>query len=142
MAFALPSIYQTLLGTTGGTISDAQIQIDFSIGESVVTDVSRNGTSYNIRFRQPYYDVFSSASKSSKGGVQLFSNPFSESFRIEADTEIDQYFLFDAKSREVSHKMTEGRTFAYDGSDLPLRIYQLRVVLKSEEISTSLLVHQ
>jgi hypothetical protein len=142
LAFPLPSLCQTLLGTTGRTFLDAQTQTDFSIGEPVVVYVSGNAANYNIGFQQPYYDVFKSTFIASKRGSQVFPNPFSGSFRFEADSEIDQYFLFNAKSREVFHKMTEGKTFAYDGSDLPLRIYQLQVVLKSREISGSLLVHQ
>ena len=133
---------QTLFGTSGGTFSDSQTQIDFSIGEPVVVEASGNGIISTIGFQQPYYDFFMSVSRTSKGGFQLFPNPFSGLFRFEADTEIDRYFLFDAQGREVFHKMAEGKTFDFEGSDLPLGIYQLRVVLKSGEISGSTIVHQ
>ena len=54
----LYSFSQTLLGTSGGTLSDAQNHFDFSIGEAIVAEVSGNGFTKNIGFQQPYYDFF------------------------------------------------------------------------------------
>ncbi len=68
------SFCQTLFGTTGGTLSDAQNQFDFSIGEPIVADVS--GSNYKIGFQQPYYDFFTSVLKSEVSGFQIFLTRF------------------------------------------------------------------
>ncbi len=105
------SFCQTLFGTTGGTLSDAQNQFDFSIGEPIVADVSGSGLTYNIGFQQPHYDFFTSVSKSETSGYQIFPNPFSSAFRFAASSEIESYFLLDASGREVFQAQTTGTDF-------------------------------
>jgi hypothetical protein len=133
---------QTLFGTGGGTLSDAQTQINFSIGEAVVANVSGNGFTYNIGFQQPHYDFFTSALKPEPSGYQLFPNPFSNAFRFEASAEIESYFLLDASGREVFQAQTTGTDFEHKVSGLPKGFYQLRVLMKDGRTICSKVVHE
>ena len=85
----LYSFSQTLFGTTGGTLSDAQNHFVFSIGEAIVAEVSGNGFTYHIGFQQPYYDFFTGQQALKESAYQLFPNPFATSFRFEGSSEID-----------------------------------------------------
>jgi hypothetical protein len=140
--FPLHSFGQTLFGTTCGTLSDAQNQFDFSIGEPIVADVSSSGFTYNIGFQQPYYDFFTSVLKSETSGYQIFPNPFSNAFRFEASTEIKSYFLLDASGREVFQSQTIGTDFEYKVSNLPRGFYQLRVHLANGKKINTKVIHQ
>jgi len=99
----LYSFSQTLLGTSGGTLSDTQNQFDFSIGEAIVAEVSGNGFTNNIGFQQPYYDFFTGQQTLKESAYQLYSNPFATSFRFEGGSEIDQSILIDALVKEVAN---------------------------------------
>ena len=138
----LHSFGQTLFGTTGGTLSDSQKQIDFSIGEPIVADISGSGLTYNIGFQQPYYDFFTSALKLETSGYQIFPNPFSSAFRFAASSEIENYFLLDASGREVFQAQTTGTDFEYKVSSLPKGFYQLRVLMKNGKTIGSKVVHE
>lgn len=138
----LHSFSQTLFGTTGGTLSDAQNQFDFSIGEPIVADFSGSGSTYNIGFQQPYFDFFTSVFKSETSGYQIFPNPFSSAFRFESSSEIESYFLFDASGREIFQSQTTGMDFEYKVSNLPKGIYQLRVQLANGKTISSKVIHQ
>lgn len=140
--FPLHSFGQTLIGTTGGTLSDTQNQFDFSIGEPIVADVSGLGVTYNIGFQQPYYDIFTSVLKSETSGYQIFPNPFSNAFLFEANTEIESYFLLDASGREVFQSQTTGTNFEYKVSNLPKGFYQLKVQLANGKTISSKVIHQ
>ena len=138
----LHSFGQALFGTTGGTLSDSQNQFDFSIGESILADVSGSGFTYTVGFQQPYYDFFTSASKSETTGYQIFPNPFSNAFRFEASSEIERYFLMDASGKEVFQSQTTGTDFEYKVSNLPNGFYQLRVLMKNGKTVGYKVVHQ
>jgi len=140
--FPLSSFGQTLFGTTSGTLSDAQNQFDFSIGEPIVAEVSGTGFTHNIGFQQPYYDFFTSVSKSEGTGYHLFPNPFLNGFRFEASSEIAQYFLLDASGREVFRSTAMGKDFEFKASNLPKGFYQLGVQLANGKIILSKLIHQ
>ena len=140
--FPLHSFGQTLFGTTGGTLSDAQNQFDFSIGEPIVTEVSETGFTYNIGFQQPHYDFFTSVLKSETSGYQIFPNPFSSAFRFEANSEIESYFLLDASGREVFQSQNTGTDFEYTVSNLPKGFYQLRVHLANGKTISSKVIRQ
>jgi hypothetical protein len=140
--FPLHSFGQTLFGTTSGTLSDAQNQFDFSIGEPIVTEVSGSGFTYNIGFQQPFYDFFTSVLKSETAGYQIFPNPFSSAFRFESSSEIESYFLLDASGREVFQSQTIGTDFEYKVSNLPNGLYQLRVQLADGKTISSKVIHQ
>ena len=140
--FPLHSFGQTLFGTTGGTLSDAQNQFDFSIGEPIVADVSGSGFTYNIGYQQPYYDFFTSVLKSETSGYQIFPNPFSNAFRFLASSEIESYFLVDATGKEVFQSQTSGTDFEYKVSNLPKGFYQLRVHLVNGKTISSKVIHQ
>jgi hypothetical protein len=138
----LHSFSQTLFGTTGGTLSDSQNQFDFSIGESILADVSGSGFTYTVGFQQPYYDFFTSVLKSETEGFQVFPNPFSNAFRFEASSEIERYFLMDASGKEVFQSQTTGTDFEYKVSNLPKGFYQLRVLMKNGKTIGYKVVHQ
>jgi hypothetical protein len=137
----LHSFSQTLLGTTGGTLSDTQNHFDFSIGEPIVADVSAAGFTVNVGFQQPFYDSFTSVLKSETAGYQIFPNPFSNAFRFEANSEIESYFLLDASGREVFQSQTTGTDFEYKVSNLPKGFYQLRVHLANGKTINSKVIH-
>jgi hypothetical protein len=138
----LHSFSQTLLGTTGGTLSDTQNHFDFSIGEPIVADISAAGFTVNVGFQQPYYDSFTSVAKVETAGYQIFPNPFSNAFRFEASSEIERYFLMDASGREVFQSQTTGMDFEYKVSNLPNGFYQLRVHFANGKTISSKLIHQ
>ena len=140
--FPLFSFGQTLIGTSGGTLSDTQNQFDFSIGEPIVADVSGSGSTYNIGFQQPYYDFFTSVSKVETSGYQILPNPFSSSFHFEAASEIERYSLYDANGKEVFQSHTTGTDFEYTVSNLPNGFYQLRVQLVNGKTIRSKVIHQ
>lgn len=140
--FPLNSFSQTLFGTGGGTLSDTQNHVDFSIGEPIVADVSGSGFTSNIGFQQPYYDFFTSALKSETSGFQIFPNPFSSAFRFEASSEIESYVLFDASGKEVFQSQNTGTDFEYKVSNLPNGFYQLRVHLANGKTISSKVIHQ
>jgi hypothetical protein len=138
----LHSFGQSLFGTTGGTLSDSQNQFDFSIGESILADVSAAGFTYTVGFQQPYYDFFTSVLKSETSNFQVFPNPFSNAFRFEASSEIERYFLMDASGKEVFQAQTTGTDFEYKVSNLPKGFYQLRVLMKNGKTIGYKVVHQ
>jgi hypothetical protein len=140
--FPLHSFSQTLFGTTGGTLSDSQNQIDFSIGEPMVADVSAAGFTANVGFQQPFYDSFTSVTQLETPGYQIFPNPFSNAFRFEASSEIERYFLMDASGKEVFQSQTTGTDFEYKVSNLPKGFYQLRVLMKNGKTVGYKVVHQ
>jgi hypothetical protein len=140
--FPLYSFGQTLIGTTGGTLTDSQNQIDFSIGEPIVADVSGSGSTYNIGFQQPYYDFFTSVSKVETSDFQISPNPFSSTFRFEAGSDIERYSLYDANGKEVFQSQTIGTDFEYTVSNLPNGFYQLRVQLVNGKTIRSKVIQQ
>jgi hypothetical protein len=133
---------QTLFGTSGGTLSDAQNQLDFSIGEPILAEVSGSDFKFNIGFQQPYYDFFTSVLTSEKSGFQLFPNPFSKSFRFESGSEIESYFLLDANGKEVFRSLTSGNEFEYHAASLPKGFYHLQVQLRNGKTIHSKVVYQ
>lgn len=140
--FPLHSFAQTLFGTTGGTLSDSQVQVDFSIGEPIVANISTVDFAYNIGFQQPDYGLFTSVVKTETPDYQLFPNPFSSVFRFEADSEIESYLLLDANGREVFQSSTSGTDFEHQVSNLPKGLYQLRVQLVNGKTINSKVIHQ
>ena len=138
----LHSFGQGLIGTTGGTLSDTQNQVDFSIGEPIVADASGSDLTFNIGFQQPYYDFFTSVLKAETSVYQIFPNPFSNAFRFAASSEIESYYLLDASGREVFQSQTTGTDFEYKVSNLPKGFYQLRVLMKNGKTIGSKVVHQ
>ncbi len=140
--FPLHSFSQTLFGTTGGTLTDTQNQIDFSIGEPMVADVSAAGFTANVGFQQPYYDSFTSVTQVETPGYQIFPNPFSSAFRFEAGSDIERYHLYDANGKEVFQSQTTGTDFEYTVSNLPKGFYQLRVLMKNGKSVGYKVVHQ
>jgi len=139
--FPLHSFGQTLFGTTGGSLSDSQNQIDFSIGEPMVADVSAVGFTVNVGFQQPFYDSFTAVAKVETPGYQVFPNPFSNAFRFEASSDIERYFLVDASGREVFQAQATGTDFEYTVSSLPNGFYQLRVHLVNGKTINSKVIH-
>jgi hypothetical protein len=137
----LHSFSQTLLGTTGGTLSDTQNHFDFSIGEPIVADVSAAGFTVNVGFQQPFYDSFTSVLKSETAGCQIFPNPFSSAFRFEAGSAIERYFLYDSNGKEVFQAQATGTDFEYTVSNLPNGFYQLRVHLVNGKTINSKVIH-
>ena len=138
----LYSFSQTLLGTSGGTLSDTQNQFDFSIGEAIVAEVSGNGFTNNIGFQQPYYDFFTGLKALKVSAYQLFPNPFATSFRFEGSSEIDQSILLDALGKEAATIPVHGIGFEYSKADLPKGMYNLRIQMLNKEIKNLKLVHQ
>ena len=139
--FPLHSFSQTLFGTTGGTMTDTQNQIDFSIGEPIVADVSAAGFTANVGFQQPYYDFFTSVATIETPGYQILPNPFSSAFRFEAGSDIERYFLYDANGKEVFQSQATGTNFEYTVSNLPNGFYQLRVHLVNGKTINSKVIH-
>jgi len=140
--FPLHSFSQTLFGTSGGTLTDSQNQIDFSIGEPIVADVSAAGFTANIGFQQPYNYSFTSVSKVETSGYQILPNPFSSAFRFEAGSDIERYHLYDANGKEVFQSQATGTVFEYTVSNLPNGFYQLRVLMKNGKTVGYKVVHQ
>jgi len=126
-------------------LANNQSQFDFSLGEPIVADISGTNFICNIGFQQPYYDLFTSVIPSEAIGYQPFPNPFSGALHFKASTEIERYFLLDAKAGEVFHSQTSGKDFEYKVSNLPMGFYQLRVLMNngktigSKVVSDSLL---
>ena len=140
--FPLHSFSQTLFGTTGGTLSDTQNQIDFSIGEPIVADVSAADFTANVGFQQPFYNSFTAVTKVETPDYQILPNPFSSAFRFEAGSDIARYFLYDANGKEVFQSQATGTNFEYTVSNLPNGFYQLRVLMKNGKTVGCKVVHQ
>jgi len=133
---------QELFGVSGGSVSDASHQFDFSVGESVTTTIGNGQNTFNIGFQQPYYDFFTSVSNSEITGYQIFPNPFSNAFHFVASSEIEHFFLTDASDREVFRSHTSGKEFEFKESNLPNGFYHLSVQLVNGKTINSKIIQQ
>jgi len=133
---------QILLGTAGGTFSDANHQFDFSIGEAVVADLSSAGEMVHVGFQQPYYDFFTSIASIKRPDFQLFPNPFSTRFQFISDIPIASYVLFDALGKTIKKQEIEGDNFVFDKPDLPKGFYSIQVQYQNKSSQIVNLIRQ
>lgn len=129
------SIDRQLIGAGGLVTNNASIDIESSIGEALVGDLTNSSNEFNQGFQQAD-DLITSLNDQLSGGFTVYPNPFSNYLSIETDMDVASIRLFDMKGTLVAD-MNYSNHQSVDLSFLSAGLYQLVLLSnQSNDIST------
>lgn len=82
MALVAQSIERNVVGSAGASASDANVSIDYTLGETVVLTVSNSNNTLTQGFHQPA-SVSVSVAEVSNYTYSVFPNPFNDMVQVE-----------------------------------------------------------
>ena len=123
---------QTLFGSSGGSVSNPDFQLDFSIGEPITSEAINPDLRLNIGYQQPWYDFFLAQKPSQEFHFELHPNPFTGEFQFLSNSAIERYSLFDAHGKKVFHSASvSAMSFLHSDRNLPKGWYSLHIVFEN-----------
>lgn len=97
---------QTLVGTAGTTVSNANLSVSYSIGEIATVTIQDAQRSITQGFQQPQYTVISSVNSvfDARYALSVFPNPVRDELSIKTDYPgFVQYTIYDLGGKTVQH---------------------------------------
>lgn len=123
------SLDRQLIGAGGLVADNGSLNIESSIGEGLVGDLSNSSIELNQGFQQSS-DLITSLNEKLSGEFSVFPNPFSNHLTIQTDLDVSAIRLFDMKGALIT-EMNYANHQMVDLSHITPGLYQL--VLFSNE---------
>ena len=117
---------QETISVLGGSFSDANKRVAFTVGETIIESVVSNSYSVTEGFHQPNWIITVVEDKSPKFDAIIFPNPSSDYLNIKTKKfENVRYKLFDSQSRVVMEDFLKAELTIVQVSQLPKGNYYL-----------------
>ena len=131
-AFGQAGLERQVIGLAGNTLQTASgAMLDFTVGESIVTEESNGTASLSQGFHQIFVEKItldaSSLETASSANVQVFPNPAQDFLQVNTDTPL-QATLFDLNGRQVLQQTNIESSAQLNVSAVPAGTYLLRSV--------------
>ena len=126
---------QSLISTQGNVLSSNNVQVDFSIGETMIQTYTNQHHTVTQGFHQPQAKTTSLEQAISQAAeVQAFPNPTNGELMISSKLEpLEKIRLYDAKGQTLLNLSFISTTYAtFNISGYPSGIYFLRVITQQK----------
>lgn len=124
-------VAQQLTSSNGNSFKNANLQMDYAVGEVAIATFQQGNTQISQGMMQPTYQVSVAANDAFDEAFSLkaFPNPTSGWLQIETDFEaFDKYFISDSQGKIIHQSAFQYQ--AIDLSFLPKGVYFLQLISK------------
>jgi hypothetical protein len=127
------NIYPEVLSSACGTLSNAQYEVDWTLGEPVIETISGNSIILTQGFHQPHY-FLTSIQESPDFSIQIYPNPASSIITIKTSSkQALTAILYDLNGKKLNEiRFTESAEL--DISSLSESVYLLKITDQDNSI--------
>lgn len=129
-SFAFGGKSQSVIGSVGGGGTVGAVNLNYTVGEAVVSTIKNNSITLNQGFHQPRYVVTAIAETFPEGAVKVFPNPTSAILEVQLkdiDLENITISLTDVAGRKINASKVRTANWQTDISGLADGFYLLKV---------------